>query len=87
MWVKREEICVINGRRAVDRGIIVVFFGGNWMSHLKLVYNRIQKSQTKYKNLKDSENSDDAGVKIPSKKIRNVFTENFKSSPKKKDFS
>ena len=39
------------------------------MSHLKLVYNRIQKSQTKYKNLKDSENSDDAGVKIPSKKI------------------
>ena len=21
MWVKREEICVINGRRAVDRGI------------------------------------------------------------------
>ena len=52
------------------------------MSHLKLVYNRIQKSQTKYKNLKDSENSDDAGVKIPSKKI-NVFPENFKSTEKK----
>ena len=74
MWVKREEICVINGRRAVDRGIYSItkhcgFLGGNWMSHLKLVYNRIQKSQTKYKNLKDSENSDDAGVKIPSKKI------------------
>ena len=53
------------------------------MSHLKLIYNRIQKSQTKYKNIKHSEISDDAGVKIPSKKL-NVFPENFKSSPKKK---
>ena len=29
------------------------------MSHLKLIYNRIQKSQTKYKNLKHSKISDD----------------------------
>ena len=65
---------VINGRKA-DREIYRItkhcgFFGGNWMSHLKLIYNRIQKSQTKYNNLKHSEILDDAGVKIPFKKIK-----------------